>query len=283
MVSLGLLAGGLIKGIGDGMQQDIQYQREMALELLRENRRARERSEDRAFAVEDRDYSAQQDLVKFDRQTEMQDQRDEKLDARSAAREDRLDARAAARDEAMLRRSTASGGGEGRPPAEVQTATWLAGLEERAVTGDESAKRTIGAYNRVTQAKTSDANLAKERAKMVIETAKDLNTYEGGMQDKPYAERKAEAERIVDDLLQYGSQPAAAEPRPQPGGGMMRKPESSISDELTNRRMERAVQSEREAPAATAGPTRIKSQAEYEALPSGARFIDPEGRSRIKP
>lgn len=51
-----MLAGGLIKGVGDGMRPGIQHEREIALELPHENRRARERQEDRAFAVEERDY-----------------------------------------------------------------------------------------------------------------------------------------------------------------------------------------------------------------------------------
>jgi hypothetical protein len=38
-----------------------------------------------------------------------------------------------------------------------------------------------------------------------------------------------------------------------------------------------------EASAATAGPKKIASDAEYDALPSGAEFIDPDGKRRRKP
>jgi hypothetical protein len=265
MVSLGLLAGGLIKGIGDGMQQDIQYEREMALELLRENRRARERQEDRAFAVEDRDVGFDREDKRYAQQTEQQERRDVLADERQDRRDDRLDARAAARDAALAARS---GGGENKPPADVAAAQWYASLDDN----DPAQKRQKAAFDRLQAGKGDPERRALDYGKLISEETKNLleeydsKTPDGkSWADAGYEARKAEAKRRVDERVQMGREiagggkepPAAAEPRPQPGGGMMRKPEASISDELTNRSMDKAVQGEKP----SAGPTRIQSQA----------------------
>lgn len=201
MSVMGLL-GGALKGLGAGMQADIEYQREMALEEIRAQRRQAERQQDRGWAVEDRDAEIAANREEWAARTDWEVRKEEGRDKRATEAEEGRDRRSQAQINAMMARI--DGRSEGQTPADVKSAEWLAGLEERAAGGDQSAQRTIDAYKRVTQSKTSDASLAKDRAKMIIETAKDLNSIEGGMDGEPYEKRKAKAESIVDDLLRYG-------------------------------------------------------------------------------
>jgi len=274
MSTFGLIAGGILKGIGDAKQQEAADARALAIEDLRERRRMAELQTRRVWEIEDRDYTNDRADARDEKQAKAQAARDDRTDARATERDDRLDARAAARDASMERRM---GGrdGEGKPPADVQSATWLAGIQEKADAGDKGAQRTLAAYERVSQSKgDSPAEQRAKRAKLIVDTANSLSD-DPDYQGKTYAERRAAAEAIADDLLTPAEPPAAPKINlPSPGGGgMMRLPETSASSGLTNSRVQQAIApptaqpaTQANSPSAGAGTPRYVPPAAIDAL-----------------
>lgn len=245
MSVMGLL-GGALKGLGAGMQADIEYQREMALEEIRAQRRQAERQQDRGWQVEDRDAGFAHEETKWDAQDAREEARLEAQDAREAMRQDRQDARAAARDAALAARIDGRGN---EPPSSIRESETVARWEEEAAAGDEGSKRKLAAYNRFQTGKSDPEARARDYAKMIQEENKSL--LEGGemapdgksWSEKSYDDRRAEAKRRVDDIIGMGRElsgsdagktrmerPAPAAPPKAPNAEQERKPPAGYPD-----------------------------------------------------
>jgi hypothetical protein len=116
---------------------------------------------------------------------------------------------------------------------------------------------------RQAQRSFTEARLRKESGAAIPdhEYANDARTYFAQPGDsKATLEQKRKARAVVLDGLRFGSGKAYDEYYGEPAPTPKNTP-----------------------PAASTGPKRIKGDADYNALPSGAQFIGPDGKLRVKP
>lgn len=228
MAGLGLfLAGGLLEGVGKGMQMRGQELREERLKELDYQRRQVERAEDRTFQLQRDENAATREAARDERTAARETARDE----RTATREDERDARRAEREaNDPLRRAQADyygalakDGGKGGHSAERDRAAIYQELVTQADAGNATAQRVL---DLLSNAKSNP----DDRAKGIVELMKTITSKydENGKFEREYTELEKErvATEMWDRLSGRGGTPTpkpGAAPKPGPaapaGGG----------------------------------------------------------------
>ena len=103
--TLGLIAGGILKSVGDARQQDAADARALALDDLRERRRDADIQQKRVWEVEDRNATIAADDKRAEATAAHQDKRDAFTVERDNARYDHSDKAAADREDAAAARA----------------------------------------------------------------------------------------------------------------------------------------------------------------------------------
>lgn len=219
---LAYAAAGALAGYGDGLVEDAKYQREMALEALREQRKSAERQEDRDWRTEEKGLDREnQATLQGERLGQQAAQHQETL----ALREDLANQadstkRELAGMQADLRRDLAAqneASKGSKAPSDVETAKWLAERRTAADAGDAEAAAQIAAYDTINEKTYKPA----DRVKMISDMVGDAQAKPGG-RNRPVGELIDEAGKIVDELEKRygvtkpkGDTPQFAKPEPK--------------------------------------------------------------------
>lgn len=195
--------------------------------------------------------------------------------------------------ELRYQQATGQGRGGQRQPAAIQEAQFVAEILPRRQ-GESEREHMLRAYE-ITKLRNMERPEAA-RQRIAMELVRDASAMPGRQLDRDTIARQ------VDEIMGviYGGQettsyglrdrygddpdvdPAAdnliQEPQqPQRGGGLFGL-RGAMNDVLRSRGWR-----EPDAGRGTGGPVTVSTEAEYQRLPSGTRFIDPNGTIRIKP
>ena len=257
--TLGLIAGGILKGIGDAKQQEAADARTLALEDLRERRREAERREARVWDIEDRDYKEGREDVRDERNTAAKIADEARRDVREEGKQDRIDQR---------------------------TDKQIAAADERDRNREDNRDRREAA--RGDKPKTPGQIAAPLLEK--ISRGEALTAGEQKAWDM-YAKLSP---REIDDRNYYGGDgggggqtPAPADPTDAPssaGPGATTTPAPRPTPTAAPKTQANPAATAPNGAATSANPTsKVITKGDYDALPSGASFIAPDGSRRVKP